>query len=419
MAKIVLATSGSLGDIHPMIALGIELRRRGDDVVFATMELYREKIEMVGFEFRPMRPHLNIDDRELARLVMDTKKGPEKLIREIVFPQLHGIYEDLVEAVSGADIFVSGEIVYVAASVAEKTGVKWISQSLSPISLFSSHDPSVFPSAEWLERLRFMPPVFHRQLLSFMRWTISDWFEPFRKFRRDLGLDENVDPVFTDKYSKLRHLVMFSRALAAPQPDWPPSALQTGFCFYDGEGDTGKMPDGLEEFLAAGEPPIVFTLGSAAVMDPRDFFEESVRAAKILDRRALMLYGTFNEPPPGLTDDIAGFDYAPYSRVFPRAACVAHQGGVGTTSQVMRAGVPMLVMPYGHDQPDNAARCRRQGLGRIISRDAYNAASAAGEISRILSDPSYRQNALEAKKVIDGEDGTNTACDAIESALKN
>ena len=73
--------------------------------------------------------------------------------------------------------------------------------------------------------------------------------------------------------------------------------LQTGFCFYDGQSDLGKMPEELTEFLDAGEPPVVFTLGSAAVMDARDFFEESAKAARILKRRAVLLYGIFNEPP--------------------------------------------------------------------------------------------------------------------------
>ncbi|HEV7643070.1 MAG TPA: nucleotide disphospho-sugar-binding domain-containing protein [Pyrinomonadaceae bacterium] len=422
MARIVLATSGSLGDIHPMIALGIELKSRGHNIVFATMNLYREKIEAVGFEFRPLRPHLELEDRELARQVMDIRKGPEVMIRNIVFPHLHEIYNDLMAAIEGADIFLSGEVIYVANSAAQKSGIKWISTSLSPISMFSNYDPGVYPAAEWLEYLRFLPPAFHEVLFSFMRWTISDWFEPYKAFRRDLGLSEDHDPVFRGKASDLLHLVMFSRVMEAPQPDWFPASVQTGFCFYDGQNDTGKMPDGLEEFFAAADidgPPIIFTLGSAAVMDAGDFFEESIKAAKALGRRSVSLYGLYNEPPAGLDDNNAGFQYAPYSRVFSKAACVVHQGGIGTTSQVLRAGVPMLVMPYAHDQPDNAARCRRAGVARIISRSSYTAARAAEEIRPLLAEASYREKALEAKGVVNSESGTRAACDAIESALKN
>jgi UDP:flavonoid glycosyltransferase YjiC (YdhE family) len=193
--------------------------------------------------------------------------------------------------------------------------------------------------------------------------------------------------------------------------------VQTGFCFYDGQSDTGKMPDALTKYLDAGEPPIVFTLGSAAVMDPRDFFVESVKAAKILGRRAVLLYGVFGEHPSELTDDIVGFDYAPYSLLFPRAACVVHQAGVGTTGQVLRAGVPHLIVPFAHDQPDNAARCRRLGVAEIIDRDSYTAESSAKMLRQILEDNRYRQRAAEVAGVVNSEGGTAAACDAIEGIL--
>jgi UDP:flavonoid glycosyltransferase YjiC (YdhE family) len=169
---------------------------------------------------------------------------------------------------------------------------------------------------------------------------------------------------------------------------------------------------------AAGEPPIVFTLGSAAVMDARDFFEESAQAAKILKKRAVLLYGIFNEPPKGTDETIVAFDYAPYSQVFPRAACVVHQGGVGTTAQVLRAGVPHLFMPYSHDQPDNAARCERIGVAETISRDSYTAENAAKILRKILSDSSYKANAEETGKVVRAERGTQIACDAVEEILR-
>ncbi len=162
-----------------------------------------------------------------------------------------------------------------------------------------------------------------------------------------------------------------------------------------------------------------------------NYFEESAKTAKILNRRAVLLYGIFNEPPKimengklkmeneeQVSPQIAAFDYAPFSLVFPRAACVVHQGGVGTTSQVLRAGVPHLIMPYSHDQPDNAARCERLGVARIISRDKYTGATAARELRELLSNLSYKAKAVEAAKIVEAEHGTKMACDAIEEVLK-
>lgn len=417
MARIVFSTMGSLGDLHPMIALGIELRRRGHDIVINTWEGYREKIDELGFEFYRLRPDVDPTDRELTRKVMDAKTGPEMVIKNLIFPSLGDMYDDLMTACQGADLMLNGEIVYVAGSVVEKTGIKWITSSLAPLSMFSSHDPNVYSMATFLEYLRPMPVIFHDKLFQVMKWTLRDWYEPFKEFRRSLGLSDNVDPIFADKYSRLLHLALFSKAIGRPQPDWYSPALQTGFCFYDESESLALQPE-LDEFLQDGEPPIVFTLGSAAVLDARDFFDESVKAAKLLGRRAVLLYGKDNEPPKGLDENIVAFEFAPYSLVFPRAACVVHQAGVGTTAQVLRAGVPHLIIPFSHDQPDNAARCRRAGAAEIIGRDSYTAASAAKALKPILSEEKYRTNAAALKRIVDAENGTVTACDAIEDILR-
>ncbi len=430
--KIVLATFGSLGDLHPMLALAIELRGRGHEIVINTLEVYHEKIAALQFEFYPMRPDINPGDRELAKIMMDAKTGTEKLLREILIPNVRPMFEDLMKAVERADLLISGEVVFAAASVAEKTGIKWITTSLAPASFLSPHDPFVPPTAQWLKHFRFLGADFHGVIYSLIHHLVASWLEPYRNFRREIGLSETHDPIFKDKFSKLFHLAMFSKALGKPQPDWHAPTLQTGFCFYDGQQDLGKMPEGLTEFLDAGEPPIVFTLGSAAVMDARDFFEESAKAARILNRRAVLLYGIFNEPPKLVESGeqraesekkeqpaIVAFDYAPYSQIFPRAACVIHQGGVGTTAQVLRAGVPALIMPYSHDQPDNAARCKRLGVARTIAREKYKAETAAKELRELLSDLSYKSKAVEAKKIVEAEHGTKMACDAIEDILKN
>lgn len=416
--KIVIAPYGSLGDLHPLLALAIELRTRGHEIKINTLEVYREKIDALGFEFCPLRPDVNPDDRELARELMDAKTGTEKLLREILIPNVRPMYDDLLKVVVGADLLISGEVVFAAASVVEKTKIKWITTSLAPASFMSAYDPIVPPTAQWLRHFRFLGATFHGGLFSVIRRMVETWFEPYRQFRRELGLSENHSPIFSGKYSDLLHLAMFSKVFGKPQPDWHSPTLQTGFCFYDGQSDLGKMPEGLTEFLENGEPPIVFTLGSAAVMDARDFFEESIEAAKILNRRAVILYGVFNQSPKGLDENIVGFDYAPYSQVFPKAACVVHQGGVGTTAQVLRGGVPHLIMPFSHDQPDNAARCERIGVARTISREKYTAENAAKELRELLGDLSYKATAVEASKIVKAEHGTQMACDAIEAVLK-
>src|SRR3954452_1318273 len=108
MARIVLSTIGSLGDLHPKIALALELRRRGHICVINTLERYRARIEELGFEFARLRPEVEEADPELMARAMDARTGPEVVIRELMMPALDETYEDLGAATEGADVMVTG-----------------------------------------------------------------------------------------------------------------------------------------------------------------------------------------------------------------------------------------------------------------------------------------------------------------------
>jgi UDP:flavonoid glycosyltransferase YjiC (YdhE family) len=174
------------------------------------------------------------------------------------------------------------------------------------------------------------------------------------------------------------------------------------------------MTADLEPFLDAGDPPIVFTLGSAAVFDPGDFFVESYKAVKAIGRRAIMLAGTQPGRMPPPDPAIGVFPYEPFSRLFPRAAAIVHQGGSGTTGQVMRAGKPMLVVPYAHDQADNAFRVTKLGIARTVRRRAYRSDTVGAALHRLLDDAAVARCAREVGTVVSREEGA-AAADAIES----
>jgi UDP:flavonoid glycosyltransferase YjiC (YdhE family) len=222
--------------------------------------------------------------------------------------------------------------------------------------------------------------------------------------------------MYEGQFSPVLNLALFSAALAAPQPDWPQNTVVTGFPLYDREVSGQAMPQELTEFLDSGPPPVVFTLGSTAVMAAGPFYTESIEAVRRLGRRAVLLIGRDprNVPQGSLPRGVMACDYAPYSELFPRAAAIVHQGGIGTTAQAMRAGRPMVVVPYGFDQPDNGARVARLGIGKVIQRKAYCAERAAAVLSELLADDAYSRKAETVGARVRSEDGAGAACDAIE-----
>ena len=417
MSRIVITTIGSLGDLHPKIAIALKLRKRGHDLVFATHKEYQSRIEALGFEFYPMRPDNKAlsDSDEMAR-IMDLKTGVEYTIENWICPSLRATYTDLLNCAKNADLIITGEGVVPARLVAEKLGINWVLVVLQPISFFSPYDPPVIPVFPYLARLRKFGFLINQGIIQLSKAIAKSWAEPVHRLRRELELPPlKGNPFIDDKYSPYLVLAMFSLVLAKPQPDWADNTVITGFAFYDGSEQT-ELTSELRQFLATGKPPIVFTLGSAAVMSPGEFYTESIQAAKILDRRAVLLIGK-NSLPEGLTKDIIAIDYVPYSQIFPYAAAIVHQGGIGTTAQALRAGCPTIIMPYSHDQPDNAARVKRLGTSRTIFRNKYSAKRVARELNELLTDSSYKIKAQDLARIVRAEDGVKIACDAVEKML--
>ena len=249
---------------------------------------------------------------------------------------------------------------------------------------------------------------------QFAKFMTRSWAEPIRQLRKELELSNvNVSsPLFEGKFSPNLVLAMFSSVFAKPQPDWVEQIKITGFTFYDRLDPNSSLSAELQEFLAAGEAPVVFTLGSAVIKTAGNFYTESLAAVQKLGCRAVFLVGDLKLEMP---HNAIAVDYAPYSELFPYAKAVVHQGGVGTTAQVLRAGVPMLVVPFSYDQPDNAARVVRLGVGRTIARKKYQQDLAVEELQLLLNDSQYKTKALEIAQIIQAENGVKTACDEIEA----
>jgi UDP:flavonoid glycosyltransferase YjiC (YdhE family) len=438
---IVLTTWGSLGDLHPILAVALELHRRGHRVTVATDKLYQAKIEETGLGFHAIRPELPQGDeaKKMVERVMDLRDGTRFLFEEMLGPFWRQNYEDLSVIAHDADLWVTHPVTMAAPLVAQKMKLRWVSTVLSPLSMFSAYDPPVPPMYPQMAALYRLGKPFTRLLFRLMQGRTRSWGAPIDALRREIGLPPAAHPLFAGQFSPQSNLAMFSSALGEPQPDWPQNTVQTGFAFYDRKGslplfnaasivpssttteeNDDKLSVQLTRFLEAGDAPIVFTLGSAAVMNPANFYRESAQAAAILGRRALLLgdvQGAQSSTRWSQKSAVASFDYAPYSQVFSRACALVHQGGVGTTAQAMRAGKPQLIVPHSHDQPDNAARIARRGIGRTMPLRQYKAQRVAEELRPLLEQNKYSKRAAQTGAQVQSENGASKAADALEAQL--
>ncbi len=296
--RIVIATMGSYGDINPYLGLSLGLKAHGHRPVIATGAFYRETIERAGIEFHPMRPDADPTDRVMLARVMDARSGTEYILRDLVISHLRESYEDLTQAVRGADALITHPITFAGPIVAQQQRLTWISTVLAPISFFSAHELPVFSQFPWMRHAEKLGLWATRSLVRLAKRMTVPWTKPLHQLREELGLPTGMNPIFEGQHSPELVLALFSRVLADPQPDWPAQVVITGPMFYDGHDTHADVSADLRAFLDAGPPPIVFTLGTSAVNVAGDFFQQSLQAVKQLGCRALMLVGRHSENYP-------------------------------------------------------------------------------------------------------------------------
>jgi len=303
---------------------------------------------------------------------------------------------------------------------AEIEALPWLSSALSPIVFFCAHGPTLLPAAPWLHRVRRLGRLPYAALFALLRGPLRRWARPLAELRAELGLPPLPGhPLLEWGFSPHGTLVLFSRLVAEAKADWPPRAHLTGFPFIAGEHVDPETRARLEGFLAAGEPPLVFTLGSAAYRVAGAFYQHAIEAAQRLGRRALLVTSPGMETalPAPLPPEIAAFEYLPYAGAFPRAAALVIQGGIGTIGRALHAGRPFVVVAFANDQPDNARRMASLGVARALSRRDVDGATLAAALDRVLADPTYAERVAGASARVRAEDGAATASDIIERTI--
>jgi UDP:flavonoid glycosyltransferase YjiC (YdhE family) len=409
--NVILVALGSHGDVHPFVGIGMELLRRGHRVKVIAYSHFEQLIADAGLELVSCGTA-----EEFKRIASDPRAwkrfGGMQTILAFVAMLIEPIYRLI------AQNHVEGETVVAASSLAlgarvaqDHLKITTASVHLQPSMLFSAIDP---PYLQGTFMPRWMPAWGKRAQYSLAEILVLDRIlaPTLNAFRKELGL-EPVNRIFGRyAHSPQRVIGMFPRWFAPPAPDWPSQVRLTGFPLFDERGIT-KLSDDLLRFLDEGDPPIAFTPGSAMWQGHR-FFEESARACALLGRRGLLLTRHLDHLPKTLPSGVRHVDFAPFSELLPRCAALVHHGGIGTSSQALAAGIPQLVVPHAHDQPDNAARLGRLGVARTLEAARYRQRKIVPMLRELLENSEVRDRCAKTAKRFSNVNAISDTCDLLE-----
>ncbi|MBC7771273.1 MAG: glycosyltransferase family 1 protein [Pyrinomonadaceae bacterium] len=417
--NILLTTVGSAGDIHPFVAIGRELLSRGHAVSMLANPYFASTITHSGIGFVPLGDEVNFQEMMRIPNAVHPRKGGITVLRELVFPNIKLFYERATEVMREIrpDVVVGHHIAVGTSWACERLGVPLATCVLAPAMWFNPLDKSVYAQG--------MPENPHRWFTQLSLWLArlqmrSQYDRPVNAIRRDLGLPPQKNRVFDDTTDVGLSLGMWSRHFRGPLPGDPASGVICGFPWHDHspkldlDGDLALRY--LDECEQAGDPPIVFSLGTAVVHVAGGFYHAAAEACRKLGRRGLLLTNRpeYAPKPSELPPGVRAFAYAPFSKVMPRAACTVHHGGVGTTAQGLRSGKPTVIVPHAYDQFDHAARTKRLGVSGTVWATKANAASLQRVLGQVLGDSQIAVRAREMGRQVAAEDGAIVAADAVE-----
>jgi rhamnosyltransferase subunit B len=409
---VLLPTIGSAGDVHPVVALGLALKARGHHVTIVTNPFFRELIEGRDLGFLPVG---TVEDARAAIADPDLwhpRRGFEVVARRAIVPAMAEIYRH-IERHAGPDTVVAASGIALGARLAqERLGVPTATVHLQPSIIRSLADSGMAGNV----RISASQPMwFKRAFFRMADWLVIDRAlkAPLNQLRATLHLPPVNRVMYRWLHSPQLVIGFFPEWFAAPQPDWPPHTHLVGFPLWDA-GRPGSIAPEADDFLGAGAPPVIFTPGSAGAT-LHSYFRESVAAARDLGVRAMLVTNYPDQVPQQLPSNVRVFGYLPFSEILPRAAMLVYHGGIGTLAQTVKAGIPHLVVPNGHDQFDNGFRIERLGLGRSIPQTAYRARTVAPAIRRMLDDRELQYQCRAYSDRIDSDAALTRACELIES----
>jgi rhamnosyltransferase subunit B len=413
---------GGAGDTYPIMAAAIELRNRGHRVRFVGNTRFEPLAASAHLDFiayqRP-EPSLKktISSRHARRtrgMVTHTwlyqSLSRNRHRKRSYLEAMRWIYDLLAQqADPSRTIVVSRANSFGARLAQEKLGIPLVTVQLQPAAFRSIYDAPGLPLPSWAG-----------SGMRKLTWSLIDaglgcTITPsLNQFRSELGLALVRRPFRKWMYSPDLVLGLFPEWFGAPQADWPPNAHAVGFCFLD-ESESFRPPRELEKFLAGGDLPLVFTRGShSRSAEAHTFFETSIRIASLLNRRAIFLARERDWMPRDLPGHVGYFGYVPLRHVLPRAAAMVHHGGLGTTAYALAAGIPQIAVPLSDDQPDNAGRVERLGVGYRLSPGEYQAENVARRLKLLWDSETVSSQCRKLAASIAARNSLSEACSLIE-----
>ncbi len=414
-AEILLLPAGSAGDVYPFIGLGMALKERDHPVTVVTNPYFESAARAAGLDFIPIGEVGAYRAAVSNPAMWKPVRGARTFMREAVVPYIEPVYELLRQYDPASTVVAAKASVFGARIAQEKLGLPLVTVLVNSIIFRSLHQTPVYTIQT--RRISSLPAPFKQGFYRLIDSLVFDpvFAEATNAFRSKLGLAP-VRRLYNEwVFSPQQIIGLYPDWFVPPQPDWPEHLATTGFVFYDGQTQT-ELPKGVSDFLADGDPPVVFTPGTSNPHS-RSFFQTAMGVCRELGRRALLLTPYREQLPASLPAGMLHVDFVPLRTLLPRTAALVHVGGPGTLSRALAAGIPQLIVPLAFDHPDCAVRVKRLGVGDYLTPRRFRVRAARKKLHHLLHSETVRERCQALSKKIDPQGDLENSVRLIEALI--
>lgn len=400
--RIVLVTSGSLGDVRPMLALAVGLQRNGHDILLCGPPESEPLARRHQCAFQALGDNVeafarSVPDPALNRIKAGSAFG--RFIRQQAIHQCR-VLPDLAQ---GASLILGASLVYGVPSAAEALGIPYRFVMFCPQLLPSAAHPSPMGVNHrlpgWVNRLSWR---------CFTAFTNLNLRSSINRERKRLGLDP-INDVWRN--------LLGADVLLASDPELADVPADVQYpCTHIGHmalRDDTPLSAELEAFLNAGPPPVYIGFGSMPSDDPERISRIVLDAARQTGCRLVLSRG-WAGLDAGNSDWLFTVGEVSHARLFPRVAATVQHGGAGTTAAAARGGAPQVIIPHTLDQHYWANRITQLGIGpRPIRKEKLTATRLAEAIKVCLNNQDMRQRAARLGERLSRRNGVEEAVKTI------
>lgn len=394
----VLTAAGTAGDLLPLLAIARELLDRGQQATVLGTDWAASRAEALRIPFESIAP-----------TVASNLGGVEECFSRYVFPSYAPTFRFFDKALQSRDRLVVVNWTNCASStlMAERHGLELCRLVAAPYFLPSL----VAPPQPWASQIQpgsSASQARNQLLASYAQYYAHPFIlEQLNAQRRQLGLDPVVS---TYSMSQLvdHYIGLFPDWYGGTPRDWPADFPRVGFPL---PAPLGQLPDVVTQHIARRGAPIVFVPGTAAGNSER-FASAATECCEQLGVPGVVL-GAVQDGHRGSDRRVLELRHVELALLLRHAALVVHHGGVGTTARAFEAGLAQVISPQAFDQPDNADRVVRWGVGAYVPRSALSGQSLTAAILGLRSSTEVKAQAQQLAARVRAEHAVERAADGL------